>query len=56
MSTVTQNYNTYKVFHYIRFCTAAADRKLRLFTSDLKDKNEYKVRRRKINYNNNSGF
>lgn len=44
MSTVTQNYS--KLFHYLRFCTAAADRKLRLFTSDLKDKNEYKVRRR----------
>ncbi|XP_063164371.1 nucleoporin Nup37 [Candoia aspera] len=28
---------------HIRFCTAAADRKLRLFTSDLKDKNEYKT-------------
>lgn len=27
----------------LRFCTAAADRKLRLFTSDLQDKNEYKV-------------
>ncbi|XP_001365563.1 nucleoporin Nup37 [Monodelphis domestica] len=27
----------------IRFCTAAADKKLRLFTSDLQDKNEYKV-------------
>ncbi|XP_030070250.1 nucleoporin Nup37 [Microcaecilia unicolor] len=26
----------------IRFCTAASDRKLRLFTSDLQDKNEYK--------------
>ncbi|KAK9400030.1 nucleoporin Nup37-like [Crotalus adamanteus] len=28
---------------HIRFCTAAADRKLRLFTSDLRDKNEYKT-------------
>uniref|UniRef100_A0A6I8NXE6 Nucleoporin 37 n=1 Tax=Ornithorhynchus anatinus TaxID=9258 RepID=A0A6I8NXE6_ORNAN len=27
----------------IRFCTAAADRKLRVFSSDLQDKNEYKV-------------
>ncbi|XP_059582426.1 nucleoporin Nup37 isoform X1 [Alligator mississippiensis] len=27
----------------IRFCTAAADRKLRLFTSDLQEKNEYKI-------------
>lgn len=27
----------------IRFCTAAADKTLRLFTSDLHDKNEYKV-------------
>uniref|UniRef100_A0A8B9C3C7 Nucleoporin 37 n=1 Tax=Anser brachyrhynchus TaxID=132585 RepID=A0A8B9C3C7_9AVES len=27
----------------IRFCTAASDRKLRLFTSDLQDKNEYKT-------------
>uniref|UniRef100_A0A8C4JGT1 Nucleoporin Nup37-like n=1 Tax=Dromaius novaehollandiae TaxID=8790 RepID=A0A8C4JGT1_DRONO len=26
----------------LRFCTAASDRKLRLFTSDLQDKNEYK--------------
>ncbi|NXN44887.1 NUP37 protein, partial [Rhinoptilus africanus] len=26
----------------IRFCTAASDRKLRLFTSDLQDKNEFK--------------
>ncbi|XP_062990622.1 nucleoporin Nup37 [Elgaria multicarinata webbii] len=27
----------------IRFCTAAADRKLRLFTSDLQEKDEYKI-------------
>ncbi|XP_038612800.1 nucleoporin Nup37 isoform X2 [Tachyglossus aculeatus] len=27
----------------IRFCTAAADRKLRVFSSDLQEKNEYKV-------------
>ncbi|KAM4902338.1 NUP37 protein, partial [Sylvia borin] len=27
----------------IRFCTAASDRKLRLFTSDLQDKNEFKT-------------
>nr|XP_060632860.1 nucleoporin Nup37 [Anolis sagrei ordinatus]XP_060632862.1 nucleoporin Nup37 [Anolis sagrei ordinatus] len=27
----------------IRFCTAASDKKLRLFTSDLQDKDEYKV-------------
>lgn len=26
-----------------RFCTSAADMKIRLFTSDLKDKTEYKV-------------
>lgn len=26
-----------------RFCTSAADMKIRLFTSDLQDKNEYKV-------------
>ncbi|NWY01542.1 NUP37 protein, partial [Nothoprocta ornata] len=26
----------------LRFCTAASDKKLRLFTSDLQDKNEYK--------------
>lgn len=26
-----------------RFCTSAADLKIRLFTSDLQDKNEYKV-------------
>lgn len=27
----------------IKFCTSAADMKIRLFTSDLQDKNEYKV-------------
>uniref|UniRef100_A0A8C3JYM6 Nucleoporin 37 n=1 Tax=Calidris pygmaea TaxID=425635 RepID=A0A8C3JYM6_9CHAR len=27
----------------LRFCTAASDRKLRLFTSDLQDKNEFKT-------------
>ncbi|NXI98860.1 NUP37 protein, partial [Psophia crepitans] len=27
----------------IRFCTAASDKKLRLFTSDLQDKNEFKT-------------
>ncbi|KAK2102462.1 Nucleoporin Nup37 [Saguinus oedipus] len=27
----------------IKFCTSAADLKIRLFTSDLQDKNEYKV-------------
>ncbi|VFV34736.1 nucleoporin nup37, partial [Lynx pardinus] len=27
----------------IKFCTSAADMKLRLLTSDLQDKNEYKV-------------
>lgn len=26
-----------------RFCTSATDKKIRLFTSDLQDKNEYKV-------------
>lgn len=26
-----------------RFCTSAADMKIRVFTSDLQDKNEYKV-------------
>lgn len=26
-----------------RFCTSAADMKIRMFTSDLQDKNEYKV-------------
>lgn len=31
------------LFFLFRFCTSAADMKIRLFTSDLQDKNEYKV-------------
>lgn len=37
-----------RLFFERRFCTAASDRKLRLFTSDLQDKNEFKVRVTKL--------
>lgn len=37
-----QNLELFLVFA-CRFCTSAADLKIRLFTSDLQEKNEYKV-------------
>ncbi|XP_005800016.2 nucleoporin Nup37 isoform X1 [Xiphophorus maculatus] len=40
----------------IRFCTAAADRKLRLLTSDLKDQNEFKVMEGHSSYINHLVF
>nr|XP_056701890.1 nucleoporin Nup37 [Euleptes europaea] len=40
----------------LRFCTAAADRKLRLFTSDLQAKNEYKIMEGHSSYINDMVF
>lgn len=39
----TQAKNVFFCLFSSRFCTSAADMKIRLFTSDLQDKNEYKV-------------